>query len=183
MTEYMDTDPAAEQQGDSKKISFRFCRECSNMLYPKEDPSSNMLMFACRSCQYSEPATAACIYRNALQEQIAETAGNVEDVAQDPTVSDSAHNHHHHHHHAADSFMQDGHGHADADADDDDGDEIPEMCTLCGQEILCPFCGQPSDGHLALEVDDPDHAQNGQQEEELVQAEQRERAVSNAGAS
>lgn len=27
MTEYMDTDAAAEQQGDSKKISFRFCRE------------------------------------------------------------------------------------------------------------------------------------------------------------
>lgn len=28
MTEYMETDAAAgEQQGDSKKISFRFCRE------------------------------------------------------------------------------------------------------------------------------------------------------------
>jgi DNA-directed RNA polymerase II subunit RPB9 len=61
---------------------------------------------------------------------------------------------------------------------DSEGDEIPEMCTLCGQEILCPFCGQPSDGHMALEVDDPDSAQNGEQEEELVKAEQRERAVS-----
>ncbi|KAL1588685.1 hypothetical protein WHR41_02472 [Cladosporium halotolerans] len=91
MAEYMETDAAAEQpQGDSKKISFRFCRECSNMLYPKEDPTSNLLMFACRSCQYSEPATAACIYRNALQEQIAETAGNVEDVAQDPTLPHTA---------------------------------------------------------------------------------------------
>lgn len=155
------------------------------MLYPKEDPTSNMLMFACRSCQYSEPATAACIYRNALQEQIAETAGNVEDVAQDPTVSDSAHMHHNHHshhqdHHTADSTMQDD---GLDDADFSEGDEIPEMCTLCGQEILCPFCGQPSDGHLALEVDDPDRAQNGQQEEELVKAEQRERAVSNVAAS
>lgn len=140
----------------------------SNMLYPKEDPSSNVLMFACRSCQYSEPATAACIYRNALQEQIAETAGNVEDVAQDPTVSDSAH-----HHHAKDSVMEDR-----IQDMDSEGDDIPEMCTLCGQEILCPFCGQPSDGHMALEVDDPDHAQNGEQEEELVKAEQRERAVS-----
>merc|ERR1711868_208968 len=91
MAEYMETDAAGEQpQGDSKKISFRFCRECSNMLYPKEDPTSNLLMFACRSCQYSEPATAACIYRNALQEQIAETAGNVEDVAQDPTLPHTA---------------------------------------------------------------------------------------------
>jgi DNA-directed RNA polymerase II subunit RPB9 len=138
----------------------------SNMLYPKEDPSSNVLMFACRSCQYSEPATAACIYRNALQEQIAETAGNVEDVAQDPTVSDSAHHH-------ADSVMQDQYEDMNSE-----GDDIPEMCTLCGQEILCPFCGQPSDGHMALEVDDPDSAQNGEQEEELVKAEQRERAVS-----
>lgn len=155
------------------------------MLYPKEDPTSNMLMFACRSCQYSEPATAACIYRNALQEQIAETAGNVEDVAQDPTVSDSAHMHHNHHshhqdHHTADSTMQDD---GLDEADFSEGDEIPEMCTLCGQEILCPFCGQPSDGHLALEVDDPDRAQNGQQEEELVKAEQRERAVYNVAAS
>lgn len=140
------------------------------MLYPKEDPTSNMLMFACRSCQYSEPATAACIYRNALQEQIAETAGNVEDVAQDPTVSDSAHDF------ATDSVMQDG----DELDMDSQGDEVPEMCTLCGQEILCPFCGNPSDGHLALEVDDPDRAQNGQQEEELVKAEQRERSMSTA---
>jgi DNA-directed RNA polymerase II subunit RPB9 len=137
------------------------------MLYPKEDPSSNLLMFACRSCQYSEPATAACIYRNALQEQIAETAGNVEDVAQDPTVSHSSHDF------AKDSFM--GDGIEDMDSDDDD---IPEMCTLCGQEILCPFCGLPSDAHMALEVDDPDRAQNGEQEEELVKAEQRERAAS-----
>lgn len=145
------------------------------MLYPKEDPTSNLLMFACRSCQYSEPATAACIYRNALQEQIAETAGNVEDVAQDPTVSDSEHHQHHHHHHATDSVMEDH-----TEDMDSDGDDIPEMCTLCGQEILCPFCGQPSDGHLALEVVDPDRAQNGQQEEELVKAEQRERSMSTA---
>jgi DNA-directed RNA polymerase II subunit RPB9 len=124
-------------------------------------------MFACRSCQYSEPATAACIYRNALQEQIAETAGNVEDVAQDPTVSDHAH------HHDKDSVMEDHNEDMYSE-----GDDIPEMCTLCGQEILCPFCGQPSDGHMALEVDDPDRAQNGEQEEELVKAEQRERAVS-----
>ncbi|KAM0693226.1 hypothetical protein Q7P36_006479 [Cladosporium allicinum] len=170
MAEYAEADQATtEQQGDSKKISFRFCRECSNMLYPKEDPSSNVLMFACRSCQYSEPATAACIYRNSLQEQIAETAGNVEDVAQDPTVSDHAHHHHHH----ADSVMEDHYEDMDSE-----GDDIPEMCTLCGQEILCPFCGQPSDGHMALEVDDPDRAQNVEQEEELVKAEQRERAVS-----
>ena len=134
------------------------------MLYPKEDTASNTLMFACRSCQYSEPAQAACIYRNSLQEQIAETAGNVEDVAQDPTVGDPS---------ATDSYME------GMDADDDQ--ELPEMCTLCGQEILCPFCGQPSDGCLELEVDDPDRAKTHRQEEALVEAEQRERTMSTAG--
>ncbi|RMY36242.1 hypothetical protein D0866_04062, partial [Hortaea werneckii] len=74
-----------QAKDDSKKISFRFCRECSNMLYPKEDKLNNQLMFACRMCQWAEPADAMCIYRNALKEEIAETAGNVQDVAQDPT--------------------------------------------------------------------------------------------------
>ncbi|KAM3416896.1 hypothetical protein BST61_g8484 [Cercospora zeina] len=41
----MNGSPAPESKGeDSKKISFRFCRECSNMLYPKEDRTTNTLM-------------------------------------------------------------------------------------------------------------------------------------------
>ena len=36
MTEYMDADPnTAEQQGDSKKISFRFCREWYEPIGPE----------------------------------------------------------------------------------------------------------------------------------------------------
>lgn len=139
------------------------------MLYPKEDPSSNLLMFACRSCQYSEPATAACIYRNALQEQIAETAGNVEDVAQDPTVgNDYAHDS------ATGSLMEE-------EDMPDENDVVPHMCTLCGQEITCPICGQASDGGVALEVDDPDRVTSEVQNDELVEKEQRERTVSSAG--
>ncbi|KAF2215367.1 hypothetical protein CERZMDRAFT_35988 [Cercospora zeae-maydis SCOH1-5] len=83
----MNGSPAPEGKGeDSKKISFRFCRECSNMLYPKEDRATNTLMFACRTCQFSERATASCIWRNSLKEDVQETAGNVDDVAQDPTL-------------------------------------------------------------------------------------------------
>ncbi|KAF2481743.1 hypothetical protein BDY17DRAFT_299574 [Neohortaea acidophila] len=78
--------PDVQEAADSKKISFRFCRECSNMLYPKEDRLNNTLMFACRTCTFSEPAGASCIYRNSLKETIAETPGNVQDVAQDPTL-------------------------------------------------------------------------------------------------
>ncbi|EME45656.1 hypothetical protein DOTSEDRAFT_43938 [Dothistroma septosporum NZE10] len=81
----MDTVTDPSQEG-SKKISFRFCRECSNMLYPKEDRMNSTLMFACRTCQFSEPATASCIWRNALKDDIKETEGEVDDVAQDPTL-------------------------------------------------------------------------------------------------
>lgn len=83
----MSASPAPEtKEADSKKISFRFCRECSNMLYPKEDRTTNTLLFACRTCEYAENAGASCIYRNSLKETIAETPGNVQDVAQDPTL-------------------------------------------------------------------------------------------------
>lgn len=83
----MEASPAPETKEDeAKKISFRFCRECSNMLYPKEDRMNNQLMFACRTCQFSEPANATCIWRNSLREDVQDTAGNIDDVAQDPTL-------------------------------------------------------------------------------------------------
>lgn len=90
-----------------KKITFRFCREwylcftrlscateydtltsiSSNMLYPKENKENNTLMFACRTCQFSEPATSSCVYRNELANTVGETAGITQDVGSDPTVS------------------------------------------------------------------------------------------------
>ena len=60
------------------------------MLYPKEDRVNNTLMFACRTCTFSEPAGTSCIYRNSLKETIAETPGNVQDVADDPTVGNTS---------------------------------------------------------------------------------------------
>ncbi|TKA25110.1 hypothetical protein B0A50_06175 [Salinomyces thailandicus] len=197
MASYDIGSPAAKEQvkDDSKKISFRFCRECSNMLYPKEDKLNNQLMFACRMCQWAEPADATCIYRNALKEEIAETAGNVEDVAQDPTVGDDFDLY-------VDDFEGDDediygngsgyvyHGHEANDNDDDDEmdtsgeDTLPETCTLCGKQILCPFCHKPSSNGLTLETTDPASttAGNPQKEAEQVQAEQRERSKSGAGA-
>ena len=43
-------------------------------------------MFACKTCQYSEKATSACVYRNNLDTSIGETAGVTTDVGSDPTV-------------------------------------------------------------------------------------------------
>lgn len=56
------------------------------MLYPKEDRNSNKLMFACRTCQFSEEAISSCVFRNNLYNTVGETAGVTQDVGSDPTV-------------------------------------------------------------------------------------------------
>ncbi|EMC99142.1 hypothetical protein BAUCODRAFT_31455 [Baudoinia panamericana UAMH 10762] len=87
MTSYdMDSEAVGQQDKDKVKISFRFCRECSNMLYPAEDKISHELMFSCRMCAYSEKAETTCVFRNALRDEIAETPGNYKEVAEDPTL-------------------------------------------------------------------------------------------------
>ncbi|KAH8671971.1 hypothetical protein BGZ60DRAFT_527407 [Tricladium varicosporioides] len=77
---------AGEEKKNMEQITFRFCSECSNMLYPKEDPDTHRLNFACRTCQYSEEATSACVFRNILNNAVGETAGVTQDVGSDPTV-------------------------------------------------------------------------------------------------
>lgn len=138
------------------------------MLYPKEDRETNTLMFACRTCHFSEEADAACIYRNSLKETIAETPGNVQDVAQDPTVGEPS-----------DSMSLDDSTYDSAmDMEDSQGvDVVPAFCTFCGQEILCPICEGPTDRGIMLETDDPE----GQRGEEAVEEERRERALSGVG--
>lgn len=58
----------------------------SNMLYPKEDLNNKKLMYACRTCQFSEEATSSCVFRNNLFNTVGETAGVTQDVGSDPTV-------------------------------------------------------------------------------------------------
>ncbi|KAG8531530.1 uncharacterized protein KY384_003159 [Bacidia gigantensis] len=74
-----------------EQITFKFCRECSNMLYPKEDRVTSKLMFACRTCQFSEEATSSCVFRNNLFNTVGETAGVTQDVGSDPTVGSPGH--------------------------------------------------------------------------------------------
>ncbi|MCJ1478154.1 hypothetical protein MMC13_006830 [Lambiella insularis] len=82
-----DVDPPPQIKGQ-EQITFRFCRECSNMLYPKEDRLNNTLMFSCRTCQFSEPAASSCVFRNNLYNTVGETAGVTQDVGSDPTVGE-----------------------------------------------------------------------------------------------
>lgn len=79
-----------DASGESKQleqITFRFCSECSNMLYPKEDEEAHKLQYTCRTCQYTEEATTSCVFRNILNNTSGETAGVTQDVGSDPTVS------------------------------------------------------------------------------------------------
>ena len=69
-----------------KQVTFRFCSECSNMLYPKEDEDTHTLQFTCRTCQYTEEAKSPCIFRNVINSAQGETAGVTTDVGSDPTV-------------------------------------------------------------------------------------------------
>ncbi|ORY68478.1 uncharacterized protein BCR38DRAFT_133180 [Pseudomassariella vexata] len=68
-----------------EQITFRFCSECSNMLYPKEDEDSHKLQFTCRTCQYTEEATSTCVFRNVMNNAVGETAGVTQDVGSDLT--------------------------------------------------------------------------------------------------
>ena len=86
--------PAANSttaDGDGSKknleqITFRFCSECANMLYPKEDEDSHKLQFTCRTCQFTEEATSTCVFRYVSGNAAGETAGVTQDVGSDPTV-------------------------------------------------------------------------------------------------
>ncbi|XXG96851.1 histone lysine methyltransferase Set9 [Hypoxylon texense] len=87
--------PTPSNDGDASKsnleqITFRFCSECSNMLYPKEDEDAHKLQFTCRTCQYTEEATSSCVFRNVMNNAAGETAGVTQDVGSDPTVRTDA---------------------------------------------------------------------------------------------
>ncbi|OCL11455.1 putative DNA directed RNA polymerase II 15 kDa subunit [Glonium stellatum] len=69
-----------------KKILFRFCSECSNLLFPKEDKENSQLLFACRTCSFTEPAPSACVMRHEIASTVGDTAGITQDVGQDPTL-------------------------------------------------------------------------------------------------
>ncbi|KAI1848497.1 hypothetical protein JX266_005803 [Neoarthrinium moseri] len=87
MSSPLDTTADDGSRKHLEQITFRFCSECSNMLYPKEDQDSHKLQFTCRTCQYTEEATSTCIFRNLMNNAAGETAGVTQDVGSDPTVS------------------------------------------------------------------------------------------------
>ncbi|CAK7563861.1 MAG: hypothetical protein SEPTF4163_001740 [Sporothrix epigloea] len=113
-----------QAQTNLEQITFRFCAECSNMLYPKEDEVSHKLQFTCRTCQYTEEAISTCVFRNVLNNAAGETAGVTQDVGSDPTVGDS---------HAPASVS--------TPASNTYSPFEAVICLCCGAVIACRSCG------------------------------------------
>ncbi|KAB5517507.1 hypothetical protein GE09DRAFT_978822 [Coniochaeta sp. 2T2.1] len=78
----------AGEQDNKKKgvVTFRFCSECSNMLYPKEDEIHRRLMFECRTCAYTEEAASTRVFQHNMTSTSDENADVTPDVGSDPTL-------------------------------------------------------------------------------------------------
>ncbi|KAK2604658.1 hypothetical protein N8I77_007570 [Diaporthe amygdali] len=113
---------AGASKNSSEQVTFKFCPECSNMLYPKEDKDARRLMYTCRTCQHTEEATSNCIYRNVLRNTVGETAGVTQDVASDPTVGDAPHS-------------------SPSSSSISSKKSALVICGCCGQVIMCSDCG------------------------------------------
>lgn len=67
-------------------VGIKFCRECNNMLYAKEDKDNRVLLYACRNCDYKQIADNNCIYVNNIMHEIDELTQINPDVSVDPTL-------------------------------------------------------------------------------------------------
>eukprot|EP00735_Rhodelphis_limneticus_P004870 TRINITY_DN16524_c0_g1::TRINITY_DN16524_c0_g1_i1::g.1853::m.1853 TRINITY_DN16524_c0_g1::TRINITY_DN16524_c0_g1_i1::g.1853 ORF type:complete len:129 (+),score=-0.93,sp/Q6NLH0/RPB9A_ARATH/51.79/1e-35,RNA_POL_M_15KD/PF02150.11/4.2e-13,RNA_POL_M_15KD/PF02150.11/85,TFIIS_C/PF01096.13/6e+02,TFIIS_C/PF01096.13/3.4e+02,TFIIS_C/PF01096.13/7.3e-10,Zn_Tnp_IS1595/PF12760.2/4.9,Zn_Tnp_IS1595/PF12760.2/0.0071,DZR/PF12773.2/0.028,DZR/PF12773.2/12,Ogr_Delta/PF04606.7/1.8e+03,Ogr_Delta/PF04606.7/4.5e+03,Ogr_Delta len=65
---------------------MKFCRECNNMLYPKEDKVERRLLYACKVCDYWEPSNEYCISRNELKIEATQYTQVIYDLTRDPTL-------------------------------------------------------------------------------------------------
>ncbi|XP_018526197.1 DNA-directed RNA polymerase II subunit RPB9 isoform X2 [Lates calcarifer] len=79
----MDLDSGTYEPGF---VGIRFCQECNNMLYPKEDKENRVLLYACRNCDYQQEADNSCIYVNKITHEVDELTQIIADVSQDPTL-------------------------------------------------------------------------------------------------
>ncbi|KAG5183841.1 hypothetical protein JKP88DRAFT_260688 [Tribonema minus] len=71
---------------------MRFCKECNNILHPKENRTTRTLFYACNRCAYREEAGQSCVYENNLVKTTELKLDIVhEDVVNDPTLQRSKH--------------------------------------------------------------------------------------------
>jgi DNA-directed RNA polymerase II subunit RPB9 len=114
----------------------------SNLLFPREDKAENKLLFACRTCSFTEEAPSSCVMRHEIASTVGATAGVTAEVAQDPTV-----------------------GPSDPSSLNAAPKEVT-CCTMCGQDIICTECGEDwAPGFMLEAEDEPSHMDLQHQEE------------------
>ncbi|KAI8354207.1 polymerase II polypeptide I, 14.5kDa [Blakeslea trispora] len=66
--------------------SVKYCLECNNLLYPREDKAQRKLLFSCRNCPYQEDADSYCVYRHEIVHAPSEQTMMLADLSTDPTL-------------------------------------------------------------------------------------------------
>ncbi|KHN68905.1 putative DNA-directed RNA polymerase [Ordospora colligata] len=66
--------------------SDRFCRECNNLLYPKEDSQENTLLMACKNCEHIQETKSHCLYSKSFRTKHKAMEVYAKDLLQDPTL-------------------------------------------------------------------------------------------------
>ncbi|KAI5174072.1 DNA-directed RNA polymerase II subunit RPB9 [Nematocida sp. LUAm2] len=70
------------------KDEKQFCRECNNILYPKEDKQEKALYLACKNCEHFEEAVSPVVYTiHHRAKSTGETQGiTTRELASDPAL-------------------------------------------------------------------------------------------------
>jgi DNA-directed RNA polymerase II subunit RPB9 len=63
----MNTEYEEDVEEQEQSVGMKFCAECNNMLYPKENKQSKRLEYVCRRCNHREESTQFCVYRNDIK--------------------------------------------------------------------------------------------------------------------
>ncbi|CDH58347.1 dna-directed rna polymerase ii subunit rpb9-like [Lichtheimia corymbifera JMRC:FSU:9682] len=66
--------------------TFKYCLDCNNLLYPREDKEHRKLLFACRNCQYEEDASNLCVYKHEIIHAASEQTTVLSELSVDPTL-------------------------------------------------------------------------------------------------
>ncbi|KAI8060834.1 polymerase II polypeptide I, 14.5kDa [Gongronella butleri] len=66
--------------------SFKYCADCNNLLYPREDRTKRELLYACRNCQFQESADNLRVYRHEIIHAPSEQTMVLADLSADPTL-------------------------------------------------------------------------------------------------
>lgn len=82
----MDFDRQESVDKSPSFVGIKFCQECNNMLYPKEDKENKLLLYACRNCDFQQEADNMCVYVNKVTHEVDELTQIVGDVIADPTL-------------------------------------------------------------------------------------------------